>query len=109
MEARQEVSVEIFIEPIHRFSDGLYLREIFMPKGTLVVGRKHKFPHFFSLLSGRCVINGVVYSAPYLTHCDVGSQRCLYAMDDVSLMTIHSNPLNLRDPVQLFDHYSEAP
>lgn len=96
------------IEPVHYFADGLYMREIIMPKNSLVAGRKHKFPHFFSLLKGRLWIDGLVYSAPVLLSCDAGAQRVLLALEDSVLCTIHSNPLGLRDPVDILNYYTEA-
>jgi len=107
MEASKEVGF-VHVEPIHRFIDGVYLREIFMPKNMIVVGRRHKFPHFLAVLSGRVWIDGQIYSGPSLLSCDSGAQRVLVACEDCSLMTIHANPLNLRDPGELFEHYSEA-
>ena len=39
----------------HRFSDGCYLREILMPKGTLIVGKVHGTQHFNIIISGKCL------------------------------------------------------
>src|SRR5262245_29986165 len=40
----------------HRFSPGVYLREIFMPAHTVVIGRTHKTEHFNILIQGSCLI-----------------------------------------------------
>jgi len=31
----------------HQFSPGIYMRKLFRPAGTLIVGKVHKKPHFF--------------------------------------------------------------
>src|ERR1035437_7035163 len=36
----------------HTFSDGIYVREIFIPAGTYIVGKLHKHSHPNFLLSG---------------------------------------------------------
>ena len=40
----------------HRLKDGLYTREIFMPKGTLVVSFIHKQSHPSFFLKGLCIL-----------------------------------------------------
>ena len=36
----------------HHFGKGIYIREITIPQGTLIVGRYHKFPHLNIMLRG---------------------------------------------------------
>src|SRR5690348_3107298 len=40
----------------HHHSDGIYIREIFMPAGTVVVGKKHATRHLNIILEGECII-----------------------------------------------------
>lgn len=40
----------------HKFSPGLYIRELFMPAGTLAIGHEQIFPHFNVMLSGKVLI-----------------------------------------------------
>ena len=37
----------------HKFVDGAYVREIFMPKGAFVVSKIHKFKHPYFILKGK--------------------------------------------------------
>ncbi len=37
----------------HKFGPGIYMREIFIPKGTLIIGRYHKFEHMNIFLKGK--------------------------------------------------------
>jgi hypothetical protein len=52
------VEAECLLEPqvdcplVHHFGPGIYVREVFMPAGTLVVGHCHKLAHLNVFLSG---------------------------------------------------------
>ena len=41
---------------VHHFGPGIYVREVLMPAGTLVVGHHHKTPHLNVFLSGSLVL-----------------------------------------------------
>ncbi len=71
----------------HDFSDGLYTREIFMPKGTVVVSFIHKQNHPFVFLSGEMsVLNdkGEInrIKAPMKVMTEIGTQRVAYMHED---------------------------
>jgi hypothetical protein len=71
----------------HDFSDGLYTREIFMPKGTVVVSFIHKQNHPSFFLSGEMsVLNdkGEVerIKAPMKVMTEIGTQRVAYMHED---------------------------
>jgi hypothetical protein len=78
----------------HHFSPGLYLREIFMPAGTVVVGRVHKTEHFNILVKGACVIvhddfRREELRAPMVFVSKAGVQKVLYILEDMIWMTTH--------------------
>jgi hypothetical protein len=78
----------------HHFSPGLYLREIFMPAGTAVVGRIHKTEHFNILVKGRCLIvhddfRREELCAPMVFVSKAGVQKALYILEDMIWMTTH--------------------
>ncbi len=71
----------------HNLKDGLYTREIFMPKGTLVVSFIHKQNHPSFFLSGEMsVLNdkGEVdrIKAPMKVMTEIGTQRVAYMHED---------------------------
>ena len=71
----------------HDLKDGLYTREIFMPKGTLVVSFIHKQNHPSFFLSGEMsVLNdkGEVerIKAPMKVMTEIGTQRVAYMHED---------------------------
>lgn len=78
----------------HLFCDGIYIREIFMPAGTLVIGEIHKTEHFNVLLSGEVTIftiEGVErVSAPHRFISQPGIQKVLLIHVDCIWQTVHA-------------------
>ena len=85
----------------HRFINGVYAREIFIPCGVLVAGRIHKTEHI-SIISQGCVevvtdnvITGEVlreiYQAPCSFISPVGTKRMVQAVEDTVWTTIHKH------------------
>lgn len=77
----------------HLFSPGMYMRKVFRPAGTLIVGKVHKEPHFFLCAMGEIVAwtetgmrtlraGDVIESKP-------GTKRVTLAVTDAIGITIH--------------------
>lgn len=96
----------------HNFSDGVYTRTVFMPKGMLVVGKAHKTQHLNVVLTGSCdvMIGGEIrlIKAPFTFESLKGSQKLLYIHEDCTWMTIHVNEDNERDISKLEERYIDA-
>ena len=71
------VEAECLLEPqvdcplVHHFGPGVYIREVFMPAGTLVVGHCHRLAHLNVFLSGSLALlddaGGVkILQAPFI-------------------------------------------
>lgn len=77
----------------HLFADGMYCRQMFIPKGMMAVGKVHKRQHFFLVVQGtlRCTTaDGYEdFSAPTIIVVEPGSKRAVFAFDDVICMTFH--------------------
>ena len=77
----------------HTFSDGVYAREIFMPKGMIVVGHTHKTKHLNIVSTGKAKVwyNGSVkeITAPYTFESEAGMRKVLYIEEDMFWTTIH--------------------
>ena len=77
----------------HRFAPGVYLREIFMPKGSIVIGKIHKTEHFNVIIKGSCVVYTVEgreeYTAPATFVSKAGVQKVVLMRDDCQWQTIH--------------------
>lgn len=78
----------------HTFADGMYIREITVPKGMLLVTKIHKLTHPFFLLRGECSIlteRGVErIKAPYSGITQAGTKRIVYTHEHTIWTTIHA-------------------
>jgi hypothetical protein len=85
----------------HTFTDGIYAREIFLPKGSLVLGKIHRHNHLNFISQGSVTVftkDGLVtYAAPVTMVSTAGTQRAVYANEDCVWTTIHHNPNNEQD------------
>jgi hypothetical protein len=77
----------------HRFAPGCYLREIFMPKDTYVIGKIHATKHFNIILKGSVTVitaEGVEsFEAPCTFISEGGVQKVVYMNEDCLWQTVH--------------------
>ena len=79
----------------HRFADGIYVREMFLAKGTMLTGRIHRFTHPTFLMAGKLLVisefdGRQVVAAPALWIAPQGTKRALYALEHSRLVTVHA-------------------
>jgi len=93
----------------HNFAPDIYIREIFMPADTVVIGHKHLTEHFNVILKGKCrvMIGDVVeeLTAPCTFISGAGSQKIVNVLEDCIWQTVHSNPDNATDIETLESRY----
>ena len=93
----------------HNFAPDIYIREIFMPADTVVIGHKHITEHFNVILKGKCrvMIGDVVeeLTAPCTFVSGAGSQKIVNVLEDCIWQTVHSNPDNVKDIETLESRY----
>jgi hypothetical protein len=100
IEATLLQNLELLTLPLlHRFTDGLYIRELSIPKGTMLTSKTHKTQHQFILLKGVISVwdnDGTEHllSAPYCGVTQPNTRRIAYAWDDCIWSTCHPNPEN---------------
>lgn len=89
----------------HKFSDGMYVREIFIPAGCFVVGKIHKHDHPNFLLSGETIVvteeGTEELKGPLSIISKAGTKRALYAKTDLVWVTVHLNPTNTTNLAEL--------
>ena len=77
----------------HHFADGVYLRELFMPEGSVVVGMIHRTQHLTIICSGTVRIttdNGVEeITGPTVFVSEPGAKKAILAITDATLMNPH--------------------
>lgn len=78
---------------INYFSKGVYAREMFLPKGSIVVGKIHKFENLNIISKGEVSffsIDGAhQVTAPYTFVGSPGAKRVIFAHEDTVWTTIH--------------------
>ena len=89
----------------HYFANGLYLRTVWSPAGSCIVGKVHKTEHFYAVLSGRVqVTNGeevmeldATKNGPQILTCPIGTKRAVLVLEDAWRMNVHLNVTNTQD------------
>ena len=89
----------------HSFADGVYIREMSMNKGSLLVGAIHNHLHVWFLMSGHITVATEEESIEYIAPCPIiatpGSKRVIYANENTVFVNIHKNPTNCRSIEEL--------
>lgn len=89
---------QIEIKTTHHFAPGVYMREVFIPKGTTLTGKIHKTEHLNILSQGELSVwteNGVKkLKASTVVKSHPGAKRVGYAHEDSVWITVHANPSN---------------
>ncbi len=90
----------------HLFAPDIYVRTIFIPAGTYIVGKIHKHAHANILSKGRVTVvtesGGLEHlEGPVQMVSEPGTKRAVYAHTDVVWTTIHPNPTNTEDLQEL--------
>jgi hypothetical protein len=99
-ELRSRPQVEMPVD--HHFQDGVYLREIFMPANTDVLGYTHKTRHYNIVTEGCALVamnGGEVreVKAGDVFISEAGVQKWLRILKDMRWITVHANPDNSQD------------
>jgi len=96
---------------VHRFTDGMYIREIHMPAGSVVTSRTHKTQHPFVVAQGMVDVideEGKIerIMAPYMGITQAGTRRVLKVLRDTVWITFHAT--DKKDPVAIADEITES-
>ena len=78
----------------HRFTNGMYIREIQIPAGTMLTSMTHKTEHPFVISEGAIKVTSdnegsVIYEAPHTGITQPNTRRALHALTDVVWTTFH--------------------
>jgi hypothetical protein len=80
--------------PIHEeYGCGTYARQMFIPKGTLIIGKIHRHQHLNFILKGRVSVSTEFgpkfFEGPCMFVSEVGLKRAVYAEEDTIWVTVH--------------------
>lgn len=86
---------------VHKFGDGIYIREVAMGAGTLAIGHEQRFKHFNVFLKGKVLMrkddgSTVILEAPMTFFADSG-RKIGYIIEDMVWQNIYPNPDNETD------------
>lgn len=78
----------------HHFAPGQYAREIFIPQGSLIVGKRHVHAHVNILSLGKVMVFSEHFGlqemqAPYTFVSPPGTKRVIAALEDTIWTTVH--------------------
>ena len=80
---------------VHHFSPGVYVREITMPKDSVIVGHKHKTKHLNIISKGSCILvdldtkDKTHIEAPCTFESEAGVRKVLYIVEECVWSTVH--------------------
>jgi len=106
---RSETSLTHYFTPVsEEYGCAQYARELFMPAGTMCVGKLHKLPHLTFLMKGRMIIiseNGgrqeLVGPTTFVS--PAGSKRAFHVLEDSILTTVHITQYGTEAEVPLIE------
>jgi quercetin dioxygenase-like cupin family protein len=88
-------------EPRHFFAPGMYMRELVVPAGMLMVGKIHKHAHFLMVLKGKAEVisefGRMIVEAGHLSVSPSGVKRVVLALEDTQFVTVHVNKNDSQD------------
>jgi quercetin dioxygenase-like cupin family protein len=78
----------------HSFAEGVYVREIFIPKGSILTGKIHRHSHPNFLMKGEVIVvtehQGREHlKAPLSMISKPGTKRAILALEDTVWVTVH--------------------
>ena len=76
-----------------KYGCGTYAREMFIPKGTVIIGKIHKHQHLNFIMKGKVSVatefGKKYFEAPCIFVSEVGLKRAVYAEEDTIWTTVH--------------------
>ena len=85
----------------HTFADSIYVREMTIEKGEIIMGAIHKHLHVWFLLSGHVTVltedKLEEYKAPCTVLSTPGVKRVIYGNEESIFTNVHKNPTNTKD------------
>ena len=82
------------IDTLHHFSDGLYAKQMSIPKGSIACQHKHEYDHLSVLAQGKVRVlfdedKVEVYEAPACINIRKGINHTIMAIEDSTWFCIH--------------------
>ena len=79
---------------VHHFSDGLYAKQMSIPKGFIACQHKHSFSHLSILAKGRVIVKTDDYNKEYIAPACIEIKAEIYhqieALEDSAWFCVHA-------------------
>ena len=79
---------------VHHFSDGLYAKEMHIPRGYVVGTHAHKYSHLSVLSKGKVIVktdeSAKEFTAPACIEIKAGIHHMIEALEDATWFCIHA-------------------
>jgi hypothetical protein len=103
----QLIPSSLKLEPKNIFGEGVFLRELSVPKNVVVIGHTHKNPHLFILLKGKAKVitpyeNIIMKQGDILNAKPLTKKVCI-TYEDSSFVNIYKNPDNITTESKLIE------
>lgn len=101
IQALMENRKDLFECPVnHYFVPGVYIRELFVPKGVMLVGKIHKYKQFHIIMKGtlEVLIDDKIETiiGPNIIVSPAGAKRIARAIEDTTWLMVHgTNEIDL--------------
>lgn len=90
----QEIGEEIQLNVVNTFSEGMYVRELHIPKGTLIEGKRHRKKTMNMLIKGHMTIydgkETYEIHAPFIAESEAFIKKTGFAHEDSVWVNIHT-------------------
>ena len=91
---QKQGTFEVDLGVVHHFSDGLYSKEMLIPKGFAAGTHAHEYSHFSILAKGRVILKTddweKEFVAPACIEIKAGINHMIFALEDATWYCIHA-------------------
>ena len=92
--AQKKGTFECDLGTVHHFSDGLYAKQMNIPKGYAAISHKHTYSHLSILSSGKVIVKTddfeKEFTAPACIEIKAGINHMITALEDAAWFCIHA-------------------
>lgn len=85
---------DVDLGTVHHFSEGVYAKQMHLPKGYFAVSHKHSYSHLSILAAGVAEVETddgkAIYAAPACINIAAGLNHKITALEDVTWFCIHA-------------------
>jgi hypothetical protein len=110
----EDCTLKHYFSPVdEKYGCCTYAREMFIPKGTLIIGKIHRHQHLNFISKGKVSVatefGKKYFEAPCTFISEVGLKRAVYAEEDTIWTTVHMTKFNCETDLEKIEDEVIAP